>query len=502
MSTRAQSTPSSRAAASRSRSRPARQLVCGVDCSTQGTKVLVVDVEIGEIVGSGRAEHSVSGRDGARETDPEEWWRALASALDQTGCKDDIAAISIGAQQHGLVVIDKAGRPLRRAILWNDVRSAPDSLAIISALGGPARTAELIGSLPLAAFTVTSWAWLRRMEPEIVARVSGVRLPHDWLTERLTGNAVTDRGDVSGTGWWSTATEAYVPEVLDNPLVQLAPESVPRVLQATEAAGKIRAEAAQQLGLSTEVIVGPGTGDNPAAALAIGLRMGEPAMSLGTSGTVYTKSSERSADPTGVVVGMADATGQFLPLACTLNCTLAVDRVAAWMSLDREDVADSTRAVVLPYLDGERTPNLPDSAGSIVGLRHDTSPREILLAAYEGAAWSLIEAMSALGPLDPGAPIVLIGGGAQGAAWQKTVRRLSGRAVIVPDAKELVALGAAIQAAVVLTGDSFDSFVEGWNTRAGLVLEPMERDVARLDQIRSVYSRLEQFNTSPFNREG
>lgn len=463
----------------------------------------MVDVESGEIVGSGRAEHSVSGRDGARETDPEEWWNALAAALDQTGCKEEIAAISVGAQQHGLVVIDKDGRPLRRAILWNDVRSAPDSLAIIEALGGPARTAELIGSLPLAAFTVTSWAWLRRMEPEIVKRVAGVRLPHDWLTERLTGNAVTDRGDVSGTGWWSTATEAYAPEVLDNALVQLAQESLPRVLKPAEAAGKLRAEAAQQLGLSSDVTVGPGTGDNPAAALAIGLRMGEPAMSLGTSGTVYTKSSRRSADLSGVVVGMADATGQFLPLACTLNCTLAVDRVAAWMSLDREDVAASARAVVLPYLDGERTPNLPDSAGSIVGLRHDTSPREILLAAYEGAAWSLIEAMAALevnsGRLDPEAPIILIGGGAQGAAWQRTVRRLSGRAVIVPEAKELVALGAAIQAAVVFTGESFDAFVERWNTRAGLVLEPMERDVARLEQIRSIYSRLEAFNASPYN---
>jgi len=377
-------------------------------------------------------------------------------------------------------------------------------LAIIDALGGPARTADLIGSLPLAAFTVTSWAWLRRMEPEIVQRVAGVRLPHDWLTERLTGNAVTDRGDVSGTGWWSTETETYVPEVLDNPLVQLARESLPRVLKPTEAAGRIRAEAAQQLGLSTDVIVGPGTGDNPAAALAIGLRMGEPAMSLGTSGTVYTKSAKRSADSSGVVVGMADATGQFLPLACTLNCTLAVDRVAAWMSLDREDVAASARAVVLPYLDGERTPNLPDSAGSIVGLRHETSPQEILLAAYEGAAWSLIEAMSALeansGRLDPDAPILLIGGGAQGAAWQTTVRRLSGRAVIVPEAKELVSLGAAIQAAVVLTGDSFDAFVERWNTRAGPVLEPLERDEARLEQIRSVYGRLEALNASPFDR--
>lgn len=465
---------------------------------------MVVDVISGEIVGTGRAEHAVLGRDGVRETDPEQWWIALGQAISQTGCAKDIAAISVAAQQHGLVVLDTARHPLRPAILWNDVRSAPDALVIVDELGGPERAADLIGSLPIAAFTVTSWAWLRRMEPDLVRRVAGVRLPHDWLTERLTGNAVTDRGDVSATGWWSTATEAYLPEILDSPAVRLAPEWLPRVLKPTEAAGKIRSNSAELLGLSTDVIVGPGTGDNPAAALALGIGLGESAISLGTSGTVYTKSSKRSADPSGVVVGLADATGQFLPLACTLNCTQAIDRVAAWMSLDREDVAASTRAVVLPYFDGERTPNLPFSAGSIVGLRHDTSPQEILLAAYEGAVSSLIDALSVLeahsGRLDPNVPILLIGGGAQGAAWQSTVRRLSGRAIVVPRAGELAALGAAIQAAVVLTGSSFQEFVERWDTRAGLVLEAVERDAARLDQIRSVSSRLEVLNTSPFEQ--
>jgi xylulokinase len=236
--------------------------------------------------------------------------------------------------------------------------------------------------------------------------------------------------------------------------------------------------------------VGPGTGDNMGAALGVGARPGEPVVSLGTSGTAYAVMERRAADPSGTVAGFADASGRFLPLAATLNATLAVDRVAGWLCLDREAAADRTSVVVLPYLDGERTPNLPRAAGMVAGLRHATTREEILLAAYEGAAASLVEAVDRLGEqgsgLDPDAAILLVGGGARGAAWQRTVARLSGRPVQVPDAEELVALGAAAQAAACLSGEAPEEVARRWDTRGGIAVEaPAERDLEALERIRA-----------------
>ena len=189
------------------------RLVAGVDCSTQSTKVIVVDVDNGEIKASGQVEHDVFRSGPASETDPENWWSALAGALSQTGCCEQIEAISIAAQQLGIVPLDKAHRPLRRAILWDDTRSANMAEQLIEALGGPVNVTELIGTQPLAGFSVCSWAWLRNAEPNIAEKTAFIRLPHDFLTERLTGNGITDRGDASGTGWWSSRKNKYVQEV-------------------------------------------------------------------------------------------------------------------------------------------------------------------------------------------------------------------------------------------------------------------------------------------------
>jgi len=461
--------------------------VAGVDCSTQATKVLVVDPEDGRVVASGRAAHEVTGTGGARETDPEVWWEALRAALAETGRAGEVGAISVAGQQHGLVVTDDDRRPLRPAVLWNDTRSAPDAAELRDALGADA-WAERMGVVPVPSFTVTRWAWLKRTEPDVAAATRAIRLPHDWLTERLSGRAVTDRGDASGTGWWSTRDEDYSDEVLELPSVALERALLPEVLGPSEAAGEV---VARDLGLPPDALVGPGTGDNMGAALGLGLRPGEPVVSLGTSGTAYAAMSERAVDPSGLIAGFADAAGGFLPLAATLNCTLAVDRVASWLGLDRDAAADRTAVTVLPYFDGERTPNLPHAAGTIAGLRHDTDAGQILLAAYEGAVASLVEALDLLDAvgsgLDPDAPVVLIGGGARGRVWQQTVARLAGRAVVVPEAEELVALGAAAQAAAVLTGEPADELARRWDTRRGAVVEPpASPDVETLERIRGV----------------
>lgn len=474
-------------------------LVAGVDTSTQSTKVVVVDVDTGTIVAQGLAPHKVTGTGGVRETDPEVWWTALHDALAQTERTKDIAAISVAGQQHGLVVLDEAGRPVRPAKLWNDTESAEDARRMIDAFGGPLWWAEHIGLVPVASFTATKWAWLRRVEPESAAATRAIRLPHDFLTERLTGAGVTDRGDASGTAWWSTATEDYALEVLDHPSQQLDSSLLPGVLRPHDLAGEVTPAAAEYLELRAGIPVGPGTGDNAAAAVGLGLTPGIPVISLGTSGTAYMSSATRTVDASGSVAGFADAAGRFLPLAATLNCTLAVDRIADWLGLDRDAAAEHTDVVVLPYFDGERTPNLPNAAASMTGLRHTTEPGEILLAAYQGAALSLLEALDVIdvhsSGIDADAAIVVIGGGARGATWRRVVRSLSGRALQIPEATELVALGAATQGAAVLGGRSLDTIAALWNTRQGTLLEPVERDTSTVERIRHVRERLVAINS-------
>ena len=464
-------------------------LVAGVDSSTQATKVVIVDADSGKVVAQGHARHTVRGTGGARETDPREWWSALRSALAATGRAGDVNAIAIAGQQHGLVVLDGQGLPLRPASLWNDTRAAQDADRLTERLGAET-WARLTGLRPVASFTVCKWAWLRRTEPEIASATAAIRLPHDYLTERLTGRGTTDRSDVSGTGWWSPATGGYLDEILSLPEVALPAGFLPVIVGPTEVAGTVTATAAAELGLPPGTVVGPGTGDNAGAALGLGLTVGQAAMSLGTSGTIFAVSDRPAADPSGIVAGFADATGRFLPLAATLNCTVAVDRVAVWLGLDRDDVEPAGDVVVLPYLDGERTPNLPSASGTISGLRHTTTPQQILMAAYEGAVASLLVAFDAIGEavggLDPAAPLLLVGGGARGETWRAVVRRLTGRAVQVPDATESVAMGAAVQAAAVLRGESPPDVARRWGGGRGVLLDPVPADAERLARIRAV----------------
>lgn len=464
-------------------------LVIGVDSSTQSTKALVVDSATGEVLARGQAPHTVS--EGAwRESDPEQWWQALCEALRQTGLAERAAAISVGGQQHGLVTLDAAGRPVRPALLWNDVRSAEQTARLTEALGGPKVWAERFGGPPAVSFTAGKWLWVRENEPDAAKATAAVRLPHDYLTERLSGRAVTDRGDASGTAWWSTADEAYDAEVLD--FVGLEPAMLPEVLPPGEPAGTVKASAG--LPLPKTALVASGTGDNMGAAVGLGLVPGQPAMSLGTSGTVYAVSTARSTDPSGTVAGFADTRGDWLPLACTLNCTQAVDKVAALLGRDRQDVESGGTTVLLPFLDGERTPNFPYATGLLYGIRHDTTPGQILQAAYDGAAYALLAALDrvlATGSAEAGGeePILLIGGGARGVAWRETVRRLSGRAVQVPAAEELVALGAAAQAAGLLTGEDPAAVARRWGTTNGPVLGPVARDEEALARLRNTLSR-------------
>lgn len=421
-------------------------LVAGVDSSTQSVKVVVRDAASGALIREAKASHP----DGT-EVDPQAWLDALDDATG--GILDDVSAIAVAGQQHGMVALDEGDAVVRDALLWNDTRSAPDALDLVAELGGPTAWAEAVGSVPLAAFTVAKVRWMARVEPDNARRTARLMLPHDYLTWNLIGRpdaATTDRGDASGTGYWSPITEAYRSDLLELALGHVP--AVPRVLQPAEPAGET----------SAGMLVGPGTGDNMGAALGLSLRPGDVVVSLGTSGTAFAVSTRPSTDPSGLVAGFADATGHFLPLVCTLNAARVLTAVSTSLGVDFDEFAALAMSAdagaggltLLPYLDGERTPNLPDATGSLHGItRTNLTPANIARAAIEGMLGGLADAVDAL--VDVGVEprrVLLIGGAAANPAVAAVAATLFTVPVVVPPAGEYVADGAARQAAWVLAG--------------------------------------------------
>ena len=436
-------------------------LVAGVDSSTQSCKVVIRDADTGTLVRSGRAPHPEG-----TEVDPRHWWTALQEAVAEAGGLDDVAALAVGGQQHGMVALDADGRVVRDALLWNDTRSAAAASDLITELGngdvqaGAAAWADAVGSVPVASLTVTKLRWLVDHEPERAARVAAVALPHDWLTWRLSGassleNLATDRSDASGTGYWSPRTESYRTDLLIRALGHDA--VTPRVLGPHDPAG-----GAAGPPQGSEVVLGPGAGDNAAAALALGMRPGDVAVSIGTSGAVSAVTLRPAADPTGLVNGFADATGHYLPLCCTLNASRVLDATSRLLGVDLVELSRLALSaspgagglVVVPYLEGERTPNRPHATGAVHGLRLANATRQDLArAAVEGVLCALADGLDLLtGQAAAVERLLLVGGGARSEAVRRIAPLVFGRDVVVPPAGEYVADGAARQAAWTLSG--------------------------------------------------
>ena len=425
-----------------------KKLVAGVDSSTQSVKIVVRDAQTGELIREARASHP----DGT-EIAPSKWLSALNES--SSGLFDGVQAISIGAQQHGMVVVDQNKQVVRDALLWNDTRSASDATDLVNELGGADKWADAVGSVPVASFTVTKLRWLAKNEPNNAAKVNGVMLPHDWLSWQLMGTPdefITDRGDASGTGYWSPKTNEYRKDLLKLALgkeVQL-----PRVAKPNEIIGQT----------TSGISVAPGTGDNMAAALGLGASTGDIVISLGTSGTAYTVSANPTNDSSGIIAGFADATGNYLPLACTLNAARVINAGASALNVSLDQFAElalsakpgSEGLVLLPFLDGERTPNLPTAKGSMHGLtRNNLTPANFARACIEGMLCSLAEASDVITNFGKGTVpnrVVLIGGAAASKAVQEIAATLFKVPIHIPPAAEYVADGAARQAAWALSG--------------------------------------------------
>lgn len=449
-------------------------VVVGVDSSTSATKVTFRDVEDGSEIASGRAEHPEV-HPPSSEQDPMLWKDALVHAVKKAQFTGNIAALSVAAQQHGLIVTDENGNPLRPAKLWNDTTSAAEAKWLTEHGGGVHSWVEATGSALRAAFTITKLAWLVNHEPGVLAQVKHLLLPHDWLTSKLTDRWVTDRGDASGTGYWSPFTGEWLLDRLEMAAgIRDWLAVLPTVLGPIDIAGGVTKGMAVEMGCQTDTLVAPGTGDNMAAALGLGLRKGDVAVSIGTSGTVFTPSEYPTIDKSGMVAGFADATGAYLPLVCTLNATRVLDATARWLGISwqqLDSMADSTPwgangVILVPYFDGERTPDRPSATGTLIGLRSYTTSADLARAAIEGVAHNLVEAIENLYRVGVATSdrLIVIGGGSRYRSLVKAISTFATREVEVKALQEWVAKGAAVQAAAVLRRCSPEQIASEWAT--------------------------------------
>ena len=426
------------------------KLIAGVDSSTQSVKIVVRKAHSGELVAEAKAPHP----DGT-EVDPIAWWQALQKVINEVGGLEKISAISIAGQQHGMVALNSQGEVIRPALLWNDTRSADAAIEINTEV---VNISERVGSALVASFTASKIRWMAKNERDNSSKVAAICLPHDYLSWKLSGSTnlndlVTDRSDASGTGYFDGVKNIYDKEILK--LAHLSEREIilPRILEPNEYA----------LRAPNGTLIGPGAGDNAAAALGVGAELGDVIISLGTSGTAFSVSKTPTFDPTGEVAGFCDATGNFLPLVCTLNASRILDSANQILQTDYKELGELALAaqpgsqglVLLPYFEGERTPNRPSATGVLSGMTlNNTNRTNIARAMIEGMLCGMADAIDSL--VRNGVAInrvLLIGGAARSEAVARIASQIFGREVLVPEPGEYVANGAAKQAAWIATGE-------------------------------------------------
>ncbi|RVU26044.1 sugar kinase [Streptomyces antnestii] len=448
-------------------------IVAGLDSSPDFTRIVVCDADSGAVIKQGYAPHPLETAEGGgrlADVDPQAWLLSLGEAAGG-GLLEGVQAIGVSAQQNALVPLDSQGNTVRAAMPGGDRRTQASAADLVDRFGGREAWAQAVGCVPQAAHPVTKLRWLAKHEPEAAQRIAGVMQAHDWLVWQLLGRPsrrTTDRGGASGTGYWSAASGAYRPDLVELALGHQA--LLPEVLGPGDAAGTT----------PEGLIISAGTGETMAAAFGLGVQEGDAVVSLGASGSVMAVHHEALVDASGTITSLADATGMHLPVVHTLNAVRALRGTADMLGLSGiEELSDlamkstpgSHGLVLLPYLEGEKTPNLPHTAGTLSGLRRESmKPEHLARAAFEGMLCGLADAMDVLrGRGVAVRRVFLLGAAAELPAVQAAAPMLFGTQVVVPQPADYAALGAARQAAWALSGQ-----LPQWQGAAAQVLEPGE----------------------------
>ncbi|MBM3900580.1 MAG: xylulokinase [Verrucomicrobia bacterium] len=440
-----------------------RTLLIGIDSGTQSTKALVVEAASGRVLGEGSARYGLIPNlpAGAKEQHPKVWVRALTQSVREAlkaakASASEVVGIGVSGQQHGFVPLDSLGQVIRPAKLWCDTTTATECAEITAALGGPKATVKALGNAVVPGFTAGKILWLKRHEPKNFARLATVLLPHDYLNFWLTGERFMEYGDASGTAlmdvrkrrWCETAIRAIDADLLGK---------LPAIASSDRPAGALTASAARQLGLYAGIVVSAGGGDNMMGAIGTGnTREGVVTASLGTSGTIYACASKPVVDPQGEIAAFCDSANQWLPLLCTMNVTVATEMVRNDFGLDHAAFEKSASKapigsdglLLLPYLEGERTPNVPDGTGVFLGVRPKTfTAAHFARATMEGVTLGMDYGLRRLAQLGVKATQVrATGGGARSKLWRQIMADCFQAEVVTLQVAEGAAFGAALQA--------------------------------------------------------
>lgn len=440
-----------------------RTLILGIDSGTQSTKVLAMDARDGKVVGTGAQSYDLIPNlpPGAKEQHPHTWRDATAAAIRQAlrqakAVAADVQAIGVSGQQHGFVPLDKDGEVIRPAKLWCDTTTAAECGEIMEKLGGLKKTIKALGNAVLPGFTAAKILWLKKHEPKNYARLATVLLPHDYLNFWLTGEKVMEYGDASGTALLDVRKRKWARSVLDAIDPGLG-NKLPPLISSDQPAGQLQATTAKQLGLNPGVLVSAGGGDNMMGAIGTGnTRAGVITASFGTSGTIYACAEKPVVDPQGEIAAFCDSTNRWLPLLCTMNVTVATEMVRLDFGWSHERyAAESARIpaganglLLLPYFEGERTPNVPDGTGVWFGVNQKTfEAGHFARAAMEGVTLGMnygLRRLSELG-VKP-TQIRATGGGAKSKVWRQIMADVFDAEVVTLKVGEGAAYGAALQA--------------------------------------------------------
>ncbi len=439
-------------------------MYAGIDCGTQGSKVVIYDAQSHQVLSQGYAEHEIISDDqGTREQHPQWWIDAIKSAFAQVLADpkvdaDSIVALGVSGQQHGLVVLDDKDSVIRPAKLWNDTSTYQQNEQLVNALGGKSAVIEHIGLNILTGYTASKLLWMKQHEVENFSSIRSILLPHDYLNYWLTGEKTAEYGDASGSGFLDIRKRSWSETVLrqidDSDLLISA---LPRLLSAEQEAGRLTDKAAKALGLKPGILVSSGGGDNMMGAIGTGnISPGQITMSLGTSGTLYAYMQHPSSDPQGLVAAFCSSNNAWLPLVCTMNVTNITSGFQDLLGFDHrrfnqalENTAIGAGGLTMtPFLNGERTPDLPEARGSLLGMNSENLTADNLCrAAVEGVSFGLRYALELFENSGLQAKrIKLIGGGSKSPAWRQLIADMMNTTVEVPLEAEAAALGAAIQA--------------------------------------------------------
>lgn len=440
------------------------QLFIGIDSGTQGTKIVILSREQKRLMAQAYAAHQIIETPfGGREQEPRWWTAACERAMDELLANPDIdraqiKAIGVSGQQHGLVPMDARGEVIRPSKLWCDTETAPQCRGLTERLGGDEAALDAIGNRIIAGYTASKVLWLKEQEPQNYERLDKILLPHDYLNYWLTGQYRMENGDASGTAFFDIRRRCW-----SDALLNAIDESgrlqtcLPEIIAANEPCGKLHTQRAEAWGLSGDVLVSAGGGDNMMAAIGTGnVRQGLVTASLGTSGTIYAFSKEPVVDPQGELAAFCSSSNGWLPLVCTMNVTVATEQIRTLLGLDLESFNLSIEKappganglLLHPFFNGERTPDLPMAKASLIGMTPlNFTPENLARAGMEGATLGLRYGLSVMERNGIHAEeIRLVGGGAKSRTWRQMVADIFAVPVITPKETEAGALGAALQA--------------------------------------------------------